>query len=492
MKTFILLFCSFLFLTSSIQAQEVLRLSLEEVIVLAQSDAPDALLAKTKLSNDYWRNQSYLSNFKPQISLDATLPSINRLIQQIPQPDGSFQYKQRAFMTNSFGVSLEQDIVKTGGSVFATTGLERQDLFATNGVDASQSYLSTPISIGFQQPLFSFNALKWAKKIEPLRYKEATRDYAGKMEQIAFEAAQLFFNVYINQINLQAAQNEKSNADTLYNISKGRFSVGRIAETELLQIELSVMNADTRVSQAKLDLQGATENLRNYLGISKQVTFDLSPPTDIPDFEIDSKLALEQAYNNRSTTIQFERRLKEAEQEIAQAEGNTGLIMNISGSFGLSQTATTFGEAYANPIDQEQLRVGINLPIADWGKTKAQLEIAQSNFELEQMNIRQEKISFEQEILIKVQQFDLVRRQVELSNRAYEVSQKREDITRKRYFIGKIGITELNIAIQEKENARRTFMSALRNYWIAHYELRALTLYDFANGETLFKRVEGY
>ncbi|MBK8045358.1 MAG: hypothetical protein IPK21_23510 [Haliscomenobacter sp.] len=36
-------------------------------------------------------------------------------------------------------------------------------------------------------------------------------------------------------------------------------------------------------------------------------------------------------------------------------------------------------------------------------------------------------------------------------------------MTRNRYYIGKIGITDLNIAVQEQEAARRTFITSIRD-----------------------------
>jgi outer membrane protein TolC len=106
------------------------------------------------------------------------------------------------------------------------------------------------------------------------------------------------------------------------------------------------------------------------------------------------------------------------------------------------------------------------------------------------MLIEQEQISFKQEILLKVQQFDLLRNQVELALRAYDVSQKRQELTRNRYYIGKIGITELGIAISEQESARRGYMNALRSFWLAFYELRQITLYDFERNISLVKKID--
>ena len=86
-----------------------------------------------------------------------------------------------------------------------------------------------------------------------------------------------------------------------------------------------------------------------------------------------------------------------------------------------------------DPLDNERLRLGINVPIADWGKAKSALQIAQSNEELVEMRVAQEKVNFEREIMIKVQQFDLVKEQVGIALRAYEIAQKRLDITQKHH-----------------------------------------------------------
>lgn len=481
-------------LSSYLFAQEPDRyeLSLEQVVQIAQSDAPDVQLAKTRLSNRFWSYQSFLADYKPLINFSATLPNLNRSINAITLPDGSDIFIQRSLMSNQAGISLRQDIALTGGTVLLNTGLRRLDIFATNGNTGSISYLSTPVSISIVQPLFGFNELKWNKKVEPLRYQEARRGFSEDMEQTAYDASQLFFDVLIAQLNVEAALQEKSNADTLYEISKGRFEVGKIAETELLQIELSVANAENSLAQATLNLQSSNEELRNFLGIQRVVQFELIPPTNIPDFIIDADRALQFALQNRSEIIAYERRLREAELSVARAEGETGPQVNLFGNFGLSQTARDISDAYRDPLNQEQVTLGLEIPIADWGKQRARREVAQSNLELEQMNVNQERINFERTIILKVQQFDLVRNQVVRALRAQEISLKRQQMTRNRYYIGKIGITELNIAVQEQESARRNYISALQGFWLAYYDLRRSTLYDFANDRSLVNLPDGY
>ena len=469
---------------------DTLALTLSEVIALAQSDAPDVLIAKTRMTNRYWRYQSFLADYKPQLSLEATLPNLNRSIIPVVQPNGSIAFRQQAVMTNALELRLQQRITSTGGTIFASTGLERLDVFAISGSNDETTYLNNPISINFIQPLFAFNSLKWDKKIEPIRYQQASLEYAEEMEQVAFDAAQLFFLVFTQQLNVEAALRQKANADTLFEISTGRYGVGRIAETDLLQIELRARNANAVLARAQLNLQSSTEQLRNFLGLEQQVAFNLAPPTDIPTYLIDGALAMEYAKQNRSRILELNLQVLDAEREVAEANAESSPNINLFTSFGLSQQAMNFSDAYQDLIDREVVNLGIQLPIADWGKAKARREIARSNSELISMIANRDRIAFEREIQLKVQQFDLVRDQVDLAQQSYEVAQKRQDITQQRYLIGKISLTDLNIAIDEREAARQAYLIALRDFWLAHYELRTLLLYDFERQVSLVRAID--
>ena len=482
LKYILLTLALFVSIIGESQEKAVLTLTLDETIKLAQSDAPNVLIAQTQLSNNYWIFQSFEADYKPQVFFNATLPSLNRTINQVTLPSGSVSFIPQSFMRNSADVSITQRISRTGGTVFASTGLERLDIFGTN---KESSYLSNPITVGFSQPIFGFNSFKWDKKIAPLEFDLAKRNYSENMEAVATNAARLFFGVYIAQISVKAAEQDLANADTLYQIAQGRFSVGKIAETDLLQVEISQMGADAALSRATLDLQQSTENLRNFLGIKNAVDFNLIPPIEIPDFGIDVDKALEYALKNRSEILDFERRKLVAEQNVDRAVGENGVDIRVSGRVGLSQTDLTLAGAYASPLDQEQLTLSLSVPIMDWGKAESERQIAESNLKVVQMQVEQDRINFEQNIRLRVQQFDLLRTQAKLAERTYEVSQKNFNITKKRYLIGKIGVTELNIAIAEQEKRRQNYMNALRAFWLAHYEMRALTLYDFMNGEEL-------
>jgi outer membrane protein TolC len=211
----------------------------------------------------------------------------------------------------------------------------------------------------------------------------------------------------------------------------------------------------------------------------------LSAPEAITTYTVDKEKALEFARKHRSQTEQFRLNMVRAERQVELAQKNNGPNLQLSGSFGLTKSSDELRGAYNNLLDQERVSLSINIPIADFGRTKAQREIAKSNLERTKLQVRQNEVSFEREIMVNVEQFELKRSQLQLSEEALEIALKRLDIAKKRFQIGKIDVTNLNIAIQEEQNARQQYFNNLWDLWRAHYTIRNLTLYDFETNTPL-------
>ena len=104
--------------------------------------------------------------------------------------------------------------------------------------------------------------------------------------------------------------------------------------------------------------------------------------------------------------------------------------------------------------------------------------------------IAQDEVLFEQAILTQVRQFEMLQLQIEITKKSDEVAFERYNVAQNRYLIGKIDITNLNIALREKDDAKRSYIEALKSFWTAYFELRRLTLYDFAEQKYLYNPFE--
>ena len=125
------------------------------------------------------------------------------------------------------------------------------------------------------------------------------------------------------------------------------------------------------------------------------------------------------------------------------------------------------------------------MPILDWSRRKGQLAMAQSNREVMRISINQEKIDFEQNVTMNVMEFNLQGNQVINTAKADTIAQMQYDVTQQRFLIGKVDVTKLNLARNDREQARRAYIRSLRSYWDYYITIRRLTLFDFENNVTL-------
>ena len=457
-------------------------LTLEQVIDLARNQSLDAIVAKHRFRADYWEFRSHKAKYLPDVTLRSEFPQFNRSIKKYQNPDGSYTYIEDYLNTSSVNLDIYQNVGLTGGQLFVNTDLQRIDEF---GDTRAHSYRSTPVSIGYRQPMLFYNEYKWEKKIEPIKYKAAKKEYLANMENATIKAVNYFFDLILAQKNLQIAQSNYANADTLYKISQQRFKIGTIAENELMQMKLSYLNAESSLNESRINLQAAKIRLRSFLGFNNQVDISLIQPGDVPGLTIDVEKAVNLAQQNNPQMVSYERQLLQADRDVARAKAEKGLNANLYASFGLTQKADEFADVYESPQNQQSLNLGMEIPILDWGQKKGQYKMAESSREVIKTDIKRGKIEFEQNVSLQIMQFNLQDDQLKIKDQANLTAQKRYEITKKRFLVGKVNVLDLNVASQEQDVAKRNYIASLRNYWTAYYNIRKVTLYDFIEQEPL-------
>jgi len=456
---------------------------LKEIVSLARNRSIWALQASVRKENRYWQYRVFKSNYNPQLSLDGVFPSWQRRYDEVRQPDGSYDFRLVNQNNSNVNLRLEQSLAVTGTRFMLSSGVNRFDNFETD----EKIYSGVPVGIGLEQPLFFFNDLKWDKRIEPLRFEESKREFVEDLENISLIATNRFFDLLLAQISLEIAQKNLANNDTIYKIGQGRYNLGRIAENELLDLELNVMNSRQQVAQALVDLETSGLRLKTFVGITYIENVTLELPYFIPQFNVNENAAIDIARKNRPDAVGFLRRQLEAERDVAQARGETGLNAMLEAGYGLSGYSTTgLPDMYTNTVNGTQVRIGFQIPIVDWGRQKSRVKTAEASLKLEEYTIQLEEINFDEEIFTQVKQFKMLKEQVVISQKADEIADKRYNIAKNRYLIGKISITDMNLALRDKDDAKRAYIASLRSFWSAYYNLRLLTLYDFEQNESLY------
>lgn len=467
----------FLWVTAWGSAQDSLMvsLSLRNVVDLAISQSSAVKYVQNRDVNYYWRWKNHQTRFRPQLTLSGDLPNFENQTKPIVQPDGSINFNQVTQLETSAQLAISQPIPLLGAYVYAASGIVRLQDFNNSTVGFS----GFPVSVGITQPLFAYNWMKWAQMTEPLVYEESQKNFIESIEEISYNATSLFFRYLRIQTDYSLAESNLKNSRDNLKIAEVKKELGNISDNDFSRIQLSVFNAQKALNNARISLKNADYELKKYIGLDQNQVIELIIPLDIYLWEVDADKALEESLANRKETPQFERRLIQADRELTQAKRNAGVSATLRMSYGISNSADNFSGIYEQPEQQQNVRMELSLPILDWGRSESQIKLAESQRELVLYDVEQDRLDFERGVLVQVEQFNLIKSQIETAEAADRVAEEGYLIALKKFQNGEISITDLNISLAEREEAKRDYIRSIENYWESYFRLRELTLFDF-------------
>lgn len=351
------------------------------------------------------------------------------MVQTRDYEDGRIYYVENNTLSNSINLSIDQNIAPLGGTLSVQSYLHRLDQFSYG----TRLYNSRPIRLSYTQPLFAYNRLKWMKKTEPLKYDMAKRTYLEAIEGVGIDVVNLFFNVLSAQSDLKQAESNLADRRSLLEIANKRFEIGTITKSELLQLELSVLNAEVGVGDNSLTLRNAIFRLLSYLRLPSDIDVTLVPPYSITDIMMNEAEVTERALANSSHTMQQKVSLLESEQSVAQAKGSRGLQMQLHGQIGFDKSGDSFRDVYRGIRDNEVVGLTFSIPIFDWGMGRGRVKMAEADLEANKVRLQQAHEAYLQDITTDVQRFNTQAVQCKNAQRAQEIADERYEITKRRF-----------------------------------------------------------
>ncbi|MFB6341712.1 TolC family protein [Saccharicrinis sp. FJH62] len=464
----------------SAQEKEETVLSLDQVIELAQKQSLDAFIQENMYLSSWWEYKAFKAQQRPWLELNSNPLSYKNSIEAITDNTGS--YLKRSEKLQSDGrLSLTQNIMTTGGDIYINSRLSRLEDYANNEI----GYGYTPFSVGISQPLFQFNTFKWQKKIEPLKFEIAKKEYIKSAEDIAMKAITVFFNFLDAQMSYKIAELNKQSADTLYFKSMGLFERGAIASMDLKRLELNKLNTENEFERSKLQLERYKFDLKSYLRISENMDLRLLVPDSVPDLNINPDAALAKATENNPDVLDFKRRLIEANREIARAKGTNGIQSNLNVNFGWSKSGQNLNEVNHDFDSDRGVELSLYIPIVDWGMSRGRREIAESNKKVTAARVEIEQINFEHDVLMSAMEFNMQEALLVNARKANAISEKTYKTVEERFLSGKVNLETLYAARNERDNALRSVYNRIRQYWSYYYYMRSITLFDFQQKQSL-------
>ncbi len=470
-------------LYSNEKSSNTLVLTLDKAIELAVDSSLNSFIAENMYLAAYWRYNTYRAQRLPFLNLHADPAQYRRTFtQEYDSQENTYRYVEQQTFYSGANISLNQNIFSTGGTLYLDSDLGRLENF---GANRFLQYNTVPLRVGLRQPLFAYNDFKWQKKIEPVKYEKAKLELVESMERIAVETVEMFFALAAAQVNLQIAETQKANADTLLNIGKQRFELASISREDLYMLQLEQVNTNNNLHRAQSQYKRAQMNLNSYLRLNADTRIEIILPDNIPDLHIAVSESLSLAKANHPSIKELEEIVFRSRSDVERTLRESRFSANLQMSFGLSQMAETLHDAYKDPVDQQIVQVGVYIPLLDWGTAKGKHNLAKHNHQVVLAHADQSRIDFEQDIILTTEEFNRQSILVDGAAAADSIAGQAYDLTLQRFIAGQVDIIRLNTSQHSSIAARMAYINALHDYWFYFYTMRRLTLYDFFDQKNL-------
>ncbi|NDV46518.1 TolC family protein [Paludibacter sp. 221] len=474
-------------LTFSVLAQfsiaQSVKLSLAESINIASDSSLQAFSAKNLYQAQYWEFRSYKAARLPSLSLRTTPIRYNRdFVSRYDSEQNIDIYRRQQTLFSYGNLSLSQNLDFTGGTFYVDSELGYLQNFGEN---TYSQFTTVPIRIGYSQSLFGFNNFKWERKIEPLKFEKAKRQFLYSREEISETTIHHFFNLAMAQMEYDLALENVASTDTLYKIGNERYKIASISQGDLLTLKLDAVNAKNTLKNAEINLSRAMFSFVSFLNMKNGVKIELKLPERPSRLIVSIEDALQCAKDNNPDYLTYRQELLEAEREVERTRKSSNFDASISASIGFNQVAPTFSEAYRNSLQQDVAHISLTIPIIDWGVRKGRANMAKNNLNIRKLSVQQKTAGLEEDIIMTVNDFNIQQDLISSAEEAMELATLAYNSTRQRFIIGKADINSLTLSLNRLNSAQRNYISALRNYWQSYYKLRKLTLFDFDKSVTL-------
>lgn len=464
------------------------RLGLQRAIEIAS----DSSLASFRFRNLYmagfWEYRSFRANRLPSLNLNLTPARYYRDITSRYDYENNIDvYRAQQSYYASAGLDIRQNLDWLGGTFFIESDLSFMRNF---GASTFSQYSSVPVKIGYRQDLLGYNAFKWEKRIEPLKYEKVKKELIYNMETVSESAVSYFFDLALAQTEYRLARENLVSADTLYTLGERRFRIAAISQAELLTLKLDLVNARNSLENSRIALKRANASLAAFLGMDRDTRLEVELPSLTALRRVDATEALMHARDNSPSILEQRQAVLEARQTVDRTRKENRFSASLNASVGFNQVGDNLRGAYRDLMRQDLVSLSVSIPLVDWGVRKGKLNMALSNLDVAEIAERQQLQTLDEEVTVTVDDYNIQLDLIKSAEEAMDLAERAYAQTQQRFMIGKTDLSSMTLASSRRQEASKNYISALKNYWLNYYKLRRLTLFDFETGLALTRKFD--
>ncbi|GAB01338.1 MULTISPECIES: TolC family protein [Acinetobacter] len=400
--------------------------------------------------------------FGQSVSAESLLTANQPTVREI-QDRSSFEQileQIRTYQANQSSWQTQQNM--------ASAQLKQSGLWANPSISIEQTGLQSnqdqELAIGISQPLDLFGQRKAAQKVAKLSANQVDLEQQRYNAELALIVQYAWSQVALWQLEKSLIAEQLQVSQQNLEATEKRYQAGSIAQVDVERVRIAHLENQRIYQQADLQLQVAQQQLASFWG-SDSNQYRISPSVnELWSRATQVKVDQEQIENLFERSLQLENQRQQASIEQLKAKSRP-------------QPTMTLGVNRTRSVDQNtenQLRLGVEIPLNIFNKQKYGIQIAEAKQTLIQQQQRFYRQQNQMDIDVRLAELKGLQAQFQLLNNqqiplATQVQQK----TLQGFRLGKFAVTDVQQATVQLQDVRLRKVQLLKQAWQLSVEVQS-------------------
>lgn len=476
MKKFFTLLCWLAFVVNNNAQKE---LTLDDAIEIALRQSFGIQSAKYSLESSGKNLEAVKLGLLSSLDLEFDLPSyFESLSSQFNTSLGKEEFYEYGSTKFEGRLSLRQPLIFSDGLIRISGSIFGRDQFGSNQETTKDYY--TNLSIGFSQPLFTFNTQKANLTKAEINLEKAKRNFTQAELDVIYNITVSFYSLFRSKESMKISEEKVAQNEESYQTANNKFKAGLIAEVEKLQLEVDLASSKNELLSAKRSYEERLNDFKILIGIPIEEQIEIVSRIEYKPVDVDLNDAIKNALANRPDLLDSKDDIYLSELNIDEVDSRKTIKAEINARYGINRNDEKLKNIFSEFLDDRRVSLTLSVPVWDWGKNAREVESAEANFKLQQLRYDNLNESIKNEIISAVNRLNSAKARVEVLSKTVEVAEKSYKISLERFKSGTItsfDLSQMQIRVTE---AKLNSLSALIDYKqaLADLERKTLTKYE--------------
>ncbi|HBO72315.1 MAG TPA: RND transporter [Acinetobacter sp.] len=400
--------------------------------------------------------------FGQSVSAESLLTANQPTVREI-QDSSSFEQileQIRTYQANQSSWQTQQNM--------ASAQLKQSGLWANPSISIEQTGLQSnqdqELAIGISQPLDLFGQRKAAQKVAKLSANQVDLEQQRYNAELALIVQYAWSQVALWQLEKSLIAEQLQVSQQNLEATEKRYQAGSIAQVDVERVRIAHLENQRIYQQADLQLQVAQQQLASFWG-SDSNQYRISPSVnELWSRATQVKVDQEQIENLFERSLQLEAQRQQASIEQLKAKSRP-------------QPTMTLGVNRTRSVDQNtenQLRLGVEIPLNIFNKQKYGIQIAEAKQTLIQQQQRFYRQQNQMDIDVRLAELKGLQAQFQqLNNQQIPLATQVQQKTLQGFRLGKFAVTDVQQATIQLQDVRLRKVQLLKQAWQLSVEVQS-------------------